>query len=153
MYWSDDNWICLLTLILISQFVLICLWAWFLSELGFKGFRNYLIISVLSVNMHIKLLWSGVHFSARFSHVFQVAVGGRHLLEYKHRIPYQTVTKFSIHGDISLTHVRVQWYRHWHIWRQQCDVTAELWYHGYRFTTSHRACDGFIVASAWRVLF
>nr|AIG13081.1 galectin/galactose-binding lectin [Ridgeia piscesae] len=39
---------------------------------------------------------------------FKVAVGGRHLLEYKHRIPYQTVTKFSIHGDISLTHVRVQ---------------------------------------------
>lgn len=39
---------------------------------------------------------------------FKVAVSGRHLLEYKHRIPFGQVSKFSIHGDITLTDVHVQ---------------------------------------------
>lgn len=39
---------------------------------------------------------------------FKIAVNGQHLLEFKHRLPYQEANSLSINGDVKLTQIRFQ---------------------------------------------
>jgi hypothetical protein len=38
-------------------------------------------------------------------HEFKVALNGSHLLEFKHRLPYQNISAFAVDGDVVVTEI------------------------------------------------